>query len=107
MSNEELAKSAIELYSKISKLQKELDEKKDQLREASNGETTSIIVDGFGKVSISKPRKGSEKTILSIDEDVLSKVSGLKDTLIKKGVLKEEIKITPPARANVSISCNV
>ena len=107
MDTNELAKLVLELHAQVTKLQEELDTKKDELREIADGKKLNIVVDGVGKINISEPRRGSEKVVLKIDEDVLSKVVGLKESLVKKGVVKEEIKITAPAKASVSISCNV
>jgi len=104
---QELAKAALSLQVQVAGLQIELDVKKEELREFANGKKLNIIIEGLGKIDVTEPRAGSEKTILTIDEKRVLEVDGLKDMLVKKGVAKEEIKKTPPAKASVRIKPNV
>ena len=105
--DQELAEAALRLQIKVDEAQAELDEKKEELRKLANGGKLRIVVEGLGKVDITEPRKGSEKIVLTIDEEKIAKVERLKDLLIKKGVAKEEVKQTSPAKASVKITPNV
>jgi hypothetical protein len=102
-----VAKVALEIYAEIEGLKKRLDGKKDQLRKLANGDKMSLMVEGLGKVSVTKPRTGSEKKILMIDEERLKQSGGLRAKLIEKGVLREDVRVTSPADASVRLQLNV
>ncbi len=104
-----VAKEAIEIQKKIDTLIVNLEEKKAQLRNIANGETLKITVTGHGEVSVTKPRKGGEKTgtKLILDEDRINKIPELKQKLIEKGVIIENDIISTAAAASVKIKPNV
>lgn len=106
-SREIVAAEALELQKKIDGLSKQLEEKKEELRDIANGNKIEIVIEGLGKVNVSSPREGSEKVILTFNEERLQKSPELKAKLIEAGVAKEEIKKIAAARASVTIKPNV
>lgn len=104
---QELARHALELQAEILRLQSQLNEDKDGLRAAANGNKLELTIEGVGEVRVSKPREGSEKIVLTLDEDRLNQVPELRGKLLETGVAKEEVKKTPAAKASVTIKPNV
>ena len=104
---DQVATEALELQRQVDKLLGELEAKKDELREIANGNKLEIVIEGLGKINVSTPREGSEKVILTVNEERLSKSPELKAKLIEAGVAKEELKKVAPARASVTIKPNV
>lgn len=102
-----VATQALELQKQIDHLSKQLEEKKEELRDIANGNKMELVIEGLGKVNVSTPREGSEKVILTVNEERLKKSPELKAKLIEVGIAKEEIKKTAPARASVTIKPNV
>lgn len=106
-SREIVATQALELQKQINELANQLNDKKDELRDIANGNKIEITIEGLGKVNVSSPREGSEKVVLTFDEDRLKQIPELKAKLLEKGIAKEEIKKTPAAKASVTIKPNV
>jgi len=104
---QDLAKEALELQIQSQELADKLDAKKEELRDLANGKKMNITVEGLGKIDVTEPRQGSEKVVLTFDEERLKTVPELRQKLLDKGVAKEEVKKTPPARASVRIKPNV
>lgn len=107
MSDSDVARAAFELYSKYIEIEKELNETKAKLRDIAGGHKKEIIVEGVGKINISAPSTGSTKTVTTLSEDVLAKIPGLREKLLEKGVIREDIKTTSPSAAKVTITLNV
>jgi len=105
--NSELAESALNIQNQINKLNKELDAKKEELRTIANGNKMEIIVPEIGKVTVSSPRDGSERTVMVFNEERLKESPVLRKKLLDKNIIKEEIKKVSPAKASVSIKPNV
>ena len=104
---QDLAKAALDLQVKSVELAAELDAKKEELRDLANGKKMHIVVEGLGKVDITEPRDGSEKVVMIFDEERLKGMPELRAKLIEKGVAKEDVKKTAPARASVRLKPNV
>ena len=104
---QEIARSAIDIQSRMNDLKKELDAKKVELRDLANGRKKEIIVEGIGKINISAPFAGSKTPILIFDEERLNKIPELRAKLIEKGVAKEDVKKVPASVAKVTIKPNV
>jgi len=104
-----VAAEALELQKAINGLLADLEEKKTQLRTIADGNPLKIVVPGSGEVSVSRPRKGGEKTgtRIKLVVDRLNLVPELKNRLLEKGVLVEEDTISTPAAASVAIKPNV
>ena len=102
--SQELALDALNAYMKFVKIEDELDSKKQKLRELANGESLRIEVDNVGSVLVMTPKLRSTKKVLSINEEKLAKVPELRAMLISKGVITEETKVIPSAKAAVKIS---
>lgn len=102
-----VATQALELQKQINTLTTQLGEKKDELRDIANGNKLEIIIEDLGKVNISTPREGSEKVVLTFDEDKLRQIPELKAKLLEKGIAKEDIKHIAAAKASVTIKPNV
>jgi hypothetical protein len=107
MSESDMAKTALELYAKYTKIGEELEATKVLLRSAAGGSKKEIIVEGLGKINISAPSAGSTRTVLVLDEEVLAKAADLKNKLLEKGVIRKETKSSNPSAAKVTISLNV
>lgn len=107
MTKDELARTALDLYIKIAKFEKELDGYKDELRSLANGNKLDIEISGLGSIIVGSPRVGSESIVLVFDESKLDKASELRAKLIAKGIAKEEVKKVSPAKASVTIKPNV
>ena len=97
----------IELQSKIDDLKKPLDEKKDIFRTLAEGQTLDIAVEGYGKVTISKPREESTKTIVEIVQDKVEKHPELRALMLTKGIIREVNQRTPAAKASITIKSNI
>lgn len=106
-SKEDLARGTLELFIQIEDLKKQLETRKDELRDLANGNKLEVSVQGLGLINVSTPRSGSEAIVLVFDEGQLNKIPELRAKLIEKGVAKEEIKKTPAAKASVTIKPNV
>lgn len=106
-SREIVATQALELQKQIDGLTKQLNEKKEELRDIANGNKLEVTIEGLGKINVSTPRSGSEKVVLTFDEKRLAAIPELKSKLIEKGIAKEEIRKTPDAKASVTIKPNV
>lgn len=102
-----IAAKALELQKQINSLATKLDAVKDELRELANGNKLKIVVEGSGVVDVSSPREGSEKIVLTFDEEKLKQIPDLKTKLLEKGVIKEVVSKVSAARASVSIKPNV
>ena len=101
------AKCALELSKEIGILTTQLDAKKEFLRLLADGKLSNIIVEGLGEVIISSPRKaGTPTKILVLNQDKLNEDPELKKKLLEKGILSEEQKQTPAAKASVTIKLN-
>ena len=132
VAQQELAREALELQAKFNEASEQLEAKKEELRVLANGRILNIVVEGTGKVDITAPRAGSEKAVLSFNEDrvtdvlrkklvesgvakevlvindkKLAKIPDLQQKLVEKGVLEEEIKKVSAAKASVRIKPNV
>ena len=90
---QDLAKEALQLQLELDKITEKLDEKKEELRSLANGKKLNIVVEGVGKVDVTEPRAGSDKVVLSFDEDKLGKVPELRKKLVESGVAKEVLVI--------------
>lgn len=101
------ATDALDLKLRIDKLTVDLNERKEQLRKFAADEKLEVIVEGKGKVSVSKPREGKEEFVLVVDAEKLKLVPDLKSKLMGKGVIKEELKKFPAAKASVTVEPNV
>lgn len=97
----------LDLTKQINELQKLLDEQKDFLRDASNGQKTDIEVPGVGKIIVSKPRESSEKTVLELIPDKIEKNPELKAILLAKGIIKEVNHKISAARASITAKLNI
>ncbi len=106
-SPEKIAERAIDLSVKIAELTKDLEKYKEQLREFANGNTLELVVDGKGKVNVTRPRSGSESVVLEFNKDKLEKFPELRAKLLEKGVCEEKVKKVSPAAASVNIKANV
>jgi hypothetical protein len=129
---QELAKEALQLQAEVDELTSRLDAKKEELRELANGKKLNIVVGGVGKIDITEPRSGGTKVVFNFNEDKISeimrkklleaeiakevlvineeklgKAPALKDKLVEKGVVREEIKKVSAAKASVRIKLNV
>jgi len=104
---QEVARSTLDIQARMNGLKTELEAKKLELRELANGQKKEIIVDGVGKINISAPFGGSEKAILVFDEERLNQSPELRKKLIEKGVAKEDVKKVPASAAKVTIKPNV
>lgn len=102
-----IAARALELQKRVNVLVTELDSVKDELRGLANGNKLKIVVEGSGVVEVSSPREGSEKIVLTFDEEKLKQIPDLKSKLLEKGVVKETISKVSAAKASVSIKPNV
>lgn len=103
----EVATEALQLQKQIDDLNEKLASKKDLIREYAAGDKKTITIEGLGKVTVSKPREATDKLVTILDEARLENVPDLKQKLIDKGIIKEEIKSSPGAKASVSIKPNV
>jgi hypothetical protein len=101
------AKIALELFIQIQGLQQRLEAEKDAIRDLANGNKLEIVVAGLGKVNVTAPRAGSETTVLVFDEERLAENPTLRVKLLEKGIAKEEVKKTSPAKASVTVKPNV
>lgn len=101
----DISSIALDLQSQINTLTKQLDEYKDKLRSMADGSNMKVEIPNKGVVSISKPRSGSSKEVMSINEKAISDELAAK--LIDKNIIIKETKITNPARASVSIKPNI
>lgn len=101
------AAKAIELYQEIADKTKELERVKEELRILANEKTITISVEGKGKVIVTEPRAESQKTVLVFNEEKLVSAPEIKAKLLEKGILIEETKITPAAKASVRITPNI
>jgi hypothetical protein len=107
MIKEDIAREVLKIYRQIEELKKPLENYKDSLRDIANGETIDIIIEQLGKVSITKPRAPSEKTVLEINETKINANKELKKILLDKGIITEEIVKTQASKASVNIKPNV
>ncbi len=96
----EVAANALTIKAQVDELTKGLDACKEQLRQLANGELLELVVEGKGKVLVTKPRDGSEKIVLEVNETKLNASKDLKAKLLEKGVLKQTIKTVGAAKAN-------
>jgi hypothetical protein len=103
----QIAADTLDVKSKMDVLNRELDAKKELLRQFANGDNFEIVVEGKGKIRVSKPREAKEEEILVVNETKLNEVPDLKDKLIQKGVIKKEIKKSSAAKASVIVEANV
>lgn len=102
-----VATEALDLKVQIDALNKELDARKEQLRQFANKDLLEITVDGKGKVRVSKPRDGSEEQVLVVNEAKLNSVPELKTKLLEKGVIQKTTKKVAAAKASVTVEPNV
>lgn len=107
MVKEDIAREVLKIYRQIEELKKPLEDYKDSLRTIANGETIDIIIEQLGKVSITKPRSSSEKTVIEINESKINSNKELKKVLLDKGIITEEIVKTQASKASVNIKPNV
>lgn len=101
------ASTALALKRQIDSLSLELEEQKEILRGVAGGEALEVTVEGVGQVRVTKPREGSTTLVTVFNEAILETIPDLKVKLIDKGVLKEEEKVVPAARASVYLDLNV
>ena len=80
---QEVARSALDIQAQINGLTAELKSKKVELRELANGQKKEIVVEGVGKINVSAPFGGSEKAILVFDEERLNQSPELRKKLIE------------------------
>ena len=104
---QDVARAALELQVKMDELKRQLDARKQELRDLANGRKKEIVVEGVGKVSVSEPFAGKEAPVLVFDEDKLNQAPDLRKKLLDKGVAREEVKKVPAAVAKVTIRPNV
>jgi hypothetical protein len=104
---QEIAKAALDLHSRMDELKKELDARKQELRGLANGQKKEIVVEGVGKINISAPFEGKETPVLVFDEERLKGSPDLRAKLIEKGVAREDVKKVPATAAKVTIKPNV
>ena len=107
MIKEDIAREVLKIYKQIEDLKKPLEDYKDSLRTMANGEKIDIIIEQLGKVSITKPRDQSEKTIIEINESKINANKELKKVLLDKGIITEGIVKTQASKASVNIKPNV
>lgn len=101
------AKCALELTKEIGILTAQLDAKKEFLRILADGKLCNVIVEGLGEIVISSPRdKGAPVNILVLNQDKLNEIPELKKKLLEKGILTQETKQSPAAKASVTIKLN-
>ena len=106
-SNILLATKAITMQAEMNRLKEQLDAVKVELREIANGSKKEITVQESGKINISAPFAGSEKSILVFDEERLNQSPDIRKKLIEKGIAKADIKKVAASKAKVTIKPNV
>jgi hypothetical protein len=107
MAEQDVAAEALKLQKQINEITALLEVKKTELRKIANGSKFEIIVEGVGKINVSSPSMGSESTVLTLDIDRLKSVPELRQKLLDKGIIREEIKKSSPSTARVTIKPNV
>lgn len=103
----EVARTTFEVFNSYTEIDKKLNALKEKLREYAAGSKKEIIVEGVGKINVSSPSAGSSSSVLTINEDLLSKSSELKKKLLEKGIIYEKNKVRSPSAASVTITPNV
>jgi len=103
----ELARRAIVLQAQIDTLSEELASVKGKLRLAALGRTKEILVEGVGKVHISAPFAGSEKTILVLNDERINTDPDLRQRLLDDEVIMHQIKKVSASVARVTIKTNI
>lgn len=107
LSKETIAAELLLIYKKIEELKIPLEDYKEKMRNLAEGDKLEIVVPDMGKVSVTQPRKETQKIIFEINNEKIEKNKVLKDMLLEKGVMKEVTVKTPAAKASVNIKTNV
>jgi len=101
MEKERIATELLKIYKQIEDLKKPLEDYKDTLRSLAKGDNLDIIIEQLGKVTITKPRESTEKTVVELN---VSKIDANKEL---KKLLSESTVKSPAAKASVNIKPNV
>ena len=87
-----VATEALHLQIQLTKITADLEVSKEKLREIADNKTLHLIVENLGKIDVTIPRIGGQKTTISINEKKTIPPE-LRKKLIETGVAKEILVI--------------
>ena len=87
-----VATEALHLQIQLTKITADLEISKEKLREIADNKTLHLIVENLGKIDVTIPRIGGQKTTISINEKKTIPPE-LRKKLIETGVAKEILVI--------------
>lgn len=105
---EAVASDAIRLQREIAELEAKLDVRKEQLRHYAAGETKNIVLNGVGKIDITKPVEAKVTTVLEANYDTFKTlVPEMQALFLNSGVVAVKDKKSSARAASVKITPNV
>ena len=102
-----LATEALEIQKQANGLLDSLDLIKNQFREYAQGQKFNMVVEGLGKIDVSKPRESTQSVTIQLNKEKLDEHADVKAKLLKAGIIAEIVSNTSAAKASVSIKPNV
>lgn len=87
-----VATEALHLQIQLTKITADLETSKEKLREIADNKTLHLVVENLGKIDVTIPRIGGQKTTISINEKKTIPPE-LRKKLIETGVAKEILVI--------------